>query len=602
MWKIIQLDPILANQIAAWEVVERPISVVKELVENSIDAGATNIKIEIEGWGIDSIIIHDNGEWIEKDDLLLITGKHTTSKIKNLDDLQNVMSFWFRWEAIASIASVSDLEIISKSHSSDMWYSFKDGNITQSPLEQGTKIIVKNLFWQTPARLNYLKKPRTEYTKIYEYIRSIALIYPEIWFEFISDDIQTCIYRPADNYENRIMQILGEEFGNNILKIEWGTTGLSIEAYISDPKIHFKNKNKQLLYVNKRLIKSPMIFRAIADAYNRYIPHGTHPAYLINIVIDPTQVDVNVHPRKQEIRFADEAQVFRLVYHAIHEQLQSLSLVHWEISHTQNIPETEKTPQYYTGSGTKFKSYSPYKDTTINPAQGQIQDALKFSAALSWNASPSWDSGLSESSGNFEAFENSRDLHMTKMWKIIGQAFNSYIIVETKDSLQILDQHALAERIIYERLIQNGHTPKTQGLLLAESFNLSPKQFEIVENHKTTLKSFGFEMELLGNNILQVSGIPDFVKKENLRDIIEWVIEDLWDSKIGKSQTLEEVRNKIAAYASCRSAIKFGHKLSLLEMNTLLNDAVTDYSATCPHGRPVISNLDLETLKNMYDR
>ena len=599
MWKIIQLDPILANQIAAWEVVERPISVVKELVENSIDAGATHIKVEIEWGWIDSIIIHDNGEWIEKDDLGLITGKHTTSKIKNLTDLQNVMSFWFRWEAIASIASVSGLEIISKWKEADFAYSFKDGSIETSALEQGTKIIVKNLFSKTPARLNYLKKPRTEYTKIYEYIRSIALIYPEIWFEFISDDSQVCTYRPSDNYEERIFQILGEEFGNNILKIEWGTEGLSLKAYVSDPKIHFKNKNKQLLYVNKRLIKSPMVYRAIADAYNRYIPHGTHCAYLINIVIDPTQVDVNVHPRKQEIRFADESQIFRLVYHAIHEKLQALSLVHWDMQGSVNNKETKKTPEYYTGSGTKFKSYSPYKDTTINPAQWNIQDALKFSGALMGNSGNNTphDSELYQNQ-----FESSNDFHITKMWKIIGQAFNSYIIVETTGSLQILDQHALAERIIYERLIQTGYTPKTQGLLLAESFNLSPKEFETVKNHTATLEEFWFNMELLGNNILQVSGIPDFVKKENLRAIIEWVIEDLWHSKIAASQTLEEVRNRIAAYAACRSAIKFWHKLGLLEMNSLLNDAVTDYSATCPHGRPVISDLDLETLKNMYDR
>ena len=599
MWKIIQLDPILANQIAAWEVVERPISVVKELIENSIDAGANNIKIEIEHGGIDRMVIHDNGEWIEKDDLELITGKHTTSKIKNLADLQNVMSFWFRGEAIASIASVSELEIVSKHIHSDTWYRLKDGSIAQEALETGTKIIVGNLFSRTPARLNYLKKPRTEYTKIYEYIRSIALIYPEIWFEFINDDTQVCIYRPSKSYEERITQILWEDFGNNILAIQWGTEWLTIDAYISDPKIHFKNKNKQLLYVNKRLIKSPMIYRAISDAYNRYIPHGTHPAYLINITIDPTQVDVNVHPRKQEIRFADESQVFRLVYHAIHEKLQALSLVHWSVWTNEHIQQTEKNPEYYTGSGTKFKSYSPYKNTEINPAQWNIQDALNFSKALTGNSNTHWDYHVDTTS---HPFETSNDLHITKMWKIIGQAFNSYIIVETAGSLQILDQHALAERIIYERLIQQGYKPKTQWLLLAESFNLSASEFLVVENHKKILKEFGFEMELLGNNILQVSGIPDFVKKENLRDIVESVIEDLENSKIGKSQTLEEVRNKIAAYASCRSAIKFGHKLSLLEMNTLLNDAVTDYSATCPHGRPVISDLDLETLKNMYDR
>lgn len=591
MWKIIQLDPILINQIAAWEVIERPVSVVKELLENAIDAQAKNIKIEIENGWIDSIVVHDDGGWIDKDDLKIIKQKHSTSKIKNLEDLQKVMSFWFRGEAIASISSVSELSIASRSCDSNIWYHLEVESISQDPIEVGTKVTVKNLFSQTPARLNYLKKPRTEYSKIYDYINALALIYHKISFEFISDDKQVFLYRTNNSQEKRISLILWEEFAENMLHIQWGTPWLFLDGYISDPKIHFKNKNKQFLYVNKRLIQSPMIYRAIADAYNRYIPHGSFPAYVFNLEIDPTQIDVNVHPRKQEIRFAEESQVFRVVYHAIHEKLQWLSLIH---DLPKKDPLTKQnTPEYYTGNGTKFKSYSPYKNTTINPAQSQIQDALKFSQALN-------------SSNISRVFDDERtashDLHLTKMGKIIGQAFNSYIIIETHHSLQILDQHALAERIIYERLIQTKYTPKTQGLLLAESFNLSPKEYEILENHKKTLWEFGFNMELLGNNILQITGIPDFIKKENLRKIIEWVIEDLTNNKISQSHTLQEVRNKIAAYTACRSAIKFWHSLSLLEIHTLLNDAVTDYSATCPHGRPVISDLDLETLKNMYDR
>ncbi len=599
MWKIIQLDPTLVNQISAWEVVERPMSVVKELLENSLDAGASEIAIHIENWGIESIIVHDNGEGIEKDDLEIITGKHTTSKIHNLQDLQRVMSFGFRGEAIASIASVSDLEILSKHKDASAGYSLLEGKIRRDAIEQGTKIIVKKLFSKTPARLNYLKKPRTEYTKIHEYIRSMALIYPQVSFEFYADGSRILTYRATESYEERIALILWNEFGDNILPIQWGTTWLSLNAYISDPKVHFKTKNKQFLFVNTRLIHSPMVYRAIHDAYNRYIPHKTFPAYVINIEIDPSAIDVNVHPRKQEIRFADESQVFRLVYHAVHEQLQGLSLVQnwWEIKNTYVSKTEEKAPEYYTGKGTKFQSYSPYKNTSINPAQGNIQDALRFSQALTQNTPAKEHITSTE-----HPFESSHDLHITKMWRIIWQAFYSYIIVETAWSIQILDQHALAERIIYEKLIKKEYKAKTQGLLLAESFNLTPKEFEVVENHKATLIDFGFEMELLGNNILQVSAIPDFIKKEKLKDMIEGVIEDLSNSKIGVSQTLEEVRNKIAAYTACRSAIKFWHKLSLLEMHTLLNDAVTDYSATCPHGRPVISELDLEALKNMYDR
>lgn len=601
MGKIIKLDPVLANQIAAGEVVERPLSVVKELLENSIDAGANEIRIEIEEWGIESITISDNGEGIEKEDLSIMSQKHTTSKIKNLQDLQSVMTFGFRGEAIASIASVSELQIISKHKNSEIWYRFIDGEITEHPSETGTKIIVEKLFSKTPARLHYLKKPRTEQAKIHEYINAMALMYPNVSFEFYVDDAQVFLYRAGESLEKRIYMILWSVFWENLLAIESGIAWLKIHGYISDPKVNFNNKNKQLLYVNQRLIKSPMIAKAMYDAFNRYIPHKTQPAYVLNIDLDPTQVDVNVHPRKQEIRFADESQIFRLVYHAVHDTLQWLSLAHPGATKSPDSSvsqTTEKTPEYYTGSGTKFKSYSPYKNTQTNPDQSHIKNALNFSKAIS---SDSWNRWTSHSFDQSYT-QSEKDLHRTKMWKIIGQAFNSYIIVETPDSLQILDQHALAERIIYEKLIKNTHDFNTQWLLLAESFNLSPTEFELIEKHAESMKWFWFDFELLGNNILQITAIPDFIKKNDLRKVVEWVIEDLGNSKMQTSHTLEEIQNSIAAYTACRSAIKFGDPLTLLEMHTLLNDAVTDYSATCPHGRPVISNLDLETLKNMYDR
>lgn len=598
MGKIIQLPALLANQIAAWEVVERPISVIKELVENSIDAGCDTIKVELENGWIDLIIVSDTGEWIEKDDLAMITKKHTTSKITSLEDLQKVMTFWFRWEAIASIASVSELEIISKYKDSPYGYSLKNETITQSPIDSGTKVIVRDLFLKTPARLNYLKTPRTEYAKIYDFLVSMALMYPKIGFELIHDGKQSLFFAPNQDTHARIYKWLGSEFGENILEISGGIPGLQIEWYISDPKIHFKNKNKQFLYVNHRLIQSPMVYRAIADGYNRYIPHGTHPAYVINLEIDPTQIDVNVHPRKQEIRFADEQQVFRLVYHGISDKLEWLSLSSFkpnthEISDTPWVSPEQAPQNYYTGSGTKFKSYSPYKNTQTNPAQWQITDAIAFSQALINNES---DSNTPQEP------RQSSDLHYTKIWKIIGQAFNSYIIVEALEWLLILDQHALAERIIYERLIKKWYTSKTQWLLISESFQLTASEYAIVDENIDILREFGFECEVLGSDILQVSGIPDFIQKTNLKEIIEWVISDLEESRAWKSKTLQEVKNKIAAYTSCRSAIKFWDKLNMFEMNTLLNDAVLDYSATCPHGRPVISELSLDTLKWMYDR
>jgi len=280
--KIIKLDKALANQIAAWEVVERPVSIIKELVENSIDAWSTMIKIEIEAWWKSSLTITDNWEGIEKEDLILALEKYSTSKIKDIDDLYNIMTFWFRWEALASIASVSEFQIVSKKESSNFGYLVKViDNITtnpeEHPSEKWTKIIVENLFYNTPARLNYLKKDRTEHNHILEFLNNIALSYPSIWFEFISDSKQIFKYKEDEDLKTRIYNIYGKEFSENLLELNVTLKWIHITWYISDPKVSFWNRNRQNLFVNKRVIKSPLVFKAINDAYNRFIPHSSYP-------------------------------------------------------------------------------------------------------------------------------------------------------------------------------------------------------------------------------------------------------------------------------------------------------------------------------------
>jgi len=516
------------------------------------------------------------------------------------------MTFGFRWEALASISSVSKFQIISKTKESNFAYSlevidWKESEIKEYPAENWTKIIVKDLFYNTPARLNYLKKPRTEYAYIADFLKQMSLSYPKIAIEFISDWKTIFNFRENEDLKTRIYNIYWEDFFDNLLKIDFSMSGMNISGYISDPKISFGSNKKQALFVNNRIIKSSLIFKAIKDAYNRFIPHWQYPAYVLNLEIDPTQIDVNVHPRKLEIRFAQESTVFRWFYHAIQDKLDSVSLVKieekisiWEQNGFQNKEEFNKKPQFYTGSGTKFKAYSPYKNTTPNPNQWQIKNAFNFSEKIL------------ETKNIFnkeEKQENlNNDLSITPLGKIIWQMHNSYIIVETQNWMKILDQHALAERVIYERLVKNQSKQNIQWLLISESVNLSQIQFDIVKKYLDIFIQMWFEIEILSNNILLVNAIPDFIKKENIKNIIEWVIDDIWEIWNTKSLTLEEIKNKIFAYTSCRSAIKFGHKLSLFEMNKLLNDSVLDYSSTCPHGRPVVYEIDLMELQNKYER
>jgi len=598
MSKIIKLDKKLSNQISAWEVVERPISVVKELVENSIDAGASFVKVKIKDWWISEIIVTDNWEGVNKDDLEIILEKYTTSKIKNLQDLYNVMTFGFRWEALSSISSVSKFKIISKIKSNDFWYFLETEGWDEKKLwkigaENWTKIIVKNLFFNTPARLNYLKKPRTEYSKIKEFVEQIALSYPNIWFEFINDEKSVFIYRENENLKTRIYNIYWEKFSENMLELSYELAWLKIVGYISDPKIAFSNRNKQVLFVNNRIIKSPLIMKSISDAYNRFIPHGEHSAYVLNIKVDPTQIDVNVHPRKQEVRFAEESQIFRWFYHAVQDKLNGVSLLENNVENF-NVEQKVKSQQekYYVGSWTKFKSYSPYKNTNPNPSQIRVNDSINFSKEVLNDFTVSIENN----------FEKSTDLHDTPMGKIIWQMHNSFIIVQTLDWMKILDQHALAERIIYEKLINNNKTFCVQWLLIWESINLVSKELDILQNNIKTFNDMWFEFEVLWGWIVMINWIPDFIKKEDLSNIFIWIIEDIWEQNFSKSNSLDEIKNRIFAYASCRSAIKFWHKLNLFEMNKLLNDAVLDYSATCPHGRPVVYNINLDELKDKYER
>ncbi len=606
MSKIIRLSKTLANQIAAWEVVERPVSVVKELVENSIDANATKVKIEILWWWKKEIIVSDNWYGIDKDDLSVALEKYSTSKIKSLEDLYNVMTFWFRWEALSSISSVCDFEIISKSKESDFWYRlssiwWEKSEISKEALNSWTKISVKNLFYNTPARLNYLKKDSTELNHIHEYLNNICLSYPEIWFEFISDWKTIFNYSSKETLETRIYNIYWNSFHENMIKIDYSTPWLILSWHISDPKVSFSNRNRQTLLVNNRVIKSPLIYKAISNAYNRFIPHSSFPAYVINLKIDPTQIDVNVHPRKLEIRFANEQSIFSAIYNSIQNKLDNTSLISTEeqISNVRNDFEktdnknNEYEKKYYTWSGTKFKSYSPYKDVSPNPDQWNLSNAINFTKSI-----------LSQNDEDirFDDKYISNDLHNTPLGKIIGQAHNSYIIVQTSNWIKFLDQHALAERIIYEKLVSSKKSFKVQWLLIWESINLTPIELNILNENLDTFNQMWFDIELLSSSIIMINSIPDFIKKENIKNIFLWILSDIWEEKSSKAKTLDEVKNRIFAYTACRSAIKFWHSLTLFEINKLLNDSVLDYSATCPHWRPVVFDINLDELKWKYER
>lgn len=599
MWKIITLDKNLANQISAWEVVERPISIVKEIIENSVDAWSNFIKVEIKNWWKDEIIITDNWEWISKEDLPKSIEKYATSKIKSLKDLYNVLTFGFRWEALASIASVSKMTIISKNIDSDLWYKMEVSWwdilwISEYPSEVWTKIIIKDLFFNTPARLNYLKTDKTEYSHISEFMNNVALAYPEIWFELVNEWKIIFKYWKQESLPIRIYNIYGEDFSEKLTDIECEVLWVKISWYISRSMHHFWNKNRQILFVNNRVVKNPIIFRAIQNAYNRFIPHWMNPAYIIKIDVDPTEVDVNVHPRKMEVRFANEQDIFKSVYSAISQKLDSESLVEqnlWtEIKPLNQIKtdnfNPEKMQRFYSSwSWEKFKSYSPYKEINFNPSQTNLNNEINFQDKF-----------------EDENEEKIKDLHDTPLWKIIWQIHNSYIVVEWKEWIRIFDQHALAERILYEKLVSNDVSIKSQWLLISVSFNVTPKELSILKENEEEIINTGFDFEIINDKIIIINWIPNFVKEKDIENVFLWTIEDIWEENARSMKTIWEVYNKVFATIACRSSIKFWDKLNLFEMNKLLSEAEKYYASTCPHWRWVEFKMNLNELKKKFDR
>jgi DNA mismatch repair protein MutL len=597
--KIITLSAQLANQIAAGEVVERPVSVVKELLENALDAGANIISVRLKNAGIDLIEVEDNGEGISPEDLPKALEKYSTSKIHSLEDLYEVMTFGFRWEALASISSVSHFTLSSKQE----WHIagksiFTEGGIhhivSDVAHEIGTKIRVEHLFFNTPARLNYLKQARTEYLKIHDCIEKFALCFPEVSFTLEQDGKQTLFFPKDEGFLSRVFHIFWEKFSQHLLSIDHEFSWFHISWVISHPNTSFPQKSKQILYVNKRIVTSPLLSKAISDAYNRFIPHTMYPGYILFIEVDPTQIDVNVHPRKMEVRFASESTLFRTVYHVIENILNKVSLT--QIPNDFSVGEKNLTsasswwylkPQerYYTGSGTKFKNYSPYTQTLPHPAQSTfLFSQSTLASSYETEEKDTWGTS---------------DLHETPFWRIIGQVHNAYILVQTQYWVMLLDQHALAERVLYEKIATTSYTPQIQKILWGIGIHLDTKQYEVFQEHEMILEEMGFELEMLSHQTLMIFAIPDYLVHKDIEKIFLSILDDI---SFQGSQAKDEVRHKIWAYMACRAAVKFWDPLSIFEIHSLLRDASLDYSHTCPHGRPVVWEISLQELQKKYDR
>lgn len=557
----------LINQIAAGEVVERPASVVKELLENSIDAGASRITLEIIGAGDELIKITDNGSGMDKEDAQLSFERHATSKISNADDLFNISSLGFRGEAIASIASVSHMTMKTKKQEDPVGTLIScNGGVIEKNEEvscnDGTQIEVRNLFYNTPARKKYLKTASTEYQNIIAIFQGIALMHPGVHFKLIHDDKVSFEYPVADTLIDRVRDCLGKNVSENLLPIFYEGSDIQFEGFIGKPELGRSGTKHQYLFVNERQITHHLFSYAIAEAYHSLLMDGKKPFYLINIKINPALIDVNVHPRKLEIRFQNQNEIFKILQAASKKTLEKNVLM---------------------------PSFSNFREHEA-PTENQIKAALEFTERISGGT------GLNKYSYKQEEPEN---LSM----KPLTQIAKSYILAENEEGLILIDQHAAHERVRYEELMDQleKKSPEKQQLLLPLEIELSGLEVEMFENNKSIFEDLGFEIESFGGNTFIIQAVPSPIANQNVQNILQQVLSDLSDDK--STRAVKNPQEKILEYMACRSAIKFGKDLSYDEMIELIRQVdKLKRPYTCPHGRPSMVQLTYNELEKMFKR
>jgi DNA mismatch repair protein MutL len=577
------LDKDIVGKIAAGEVVERPASVVKELLENALDAGARKILIDVTEGGKSLIRVEDDGMGIAEDDMTILAQHHSTSKLSSAEDLFSIISFGFRGEALSSIAAVSELTIRSRTANSIAGTKLiiKDGDrmIEPTACPKGTIVEVKSLFYNTPARKKYLKSIEHELREIEDIITRYALCFPEVFFK-LTHGGTTLINSPAtSNTISNISNIYGNSIAKGLLQVDFVQSGIEVMGSISKPSLTKPNRDTQSIFINRRYIKSRTIMDSIEDAYHTLLTVGRHPIAILNITIEPGEIDVNVHPTKREIKFSHENQVYDAVYNAIKKTLSDNELIkEIELPGTkqdvliakQEMPKRGKQP----GSA-GAKDAEGAKDAKIYAPEKAEQLMLK------------------------EAEPVIKKRNLPEM-RISGQLLRTYIVAEGEDCIYLIDQHAAQERVNYEKFMKqlDADAVDTQALLKPLVIELEPKLHTLVMGNLEVLKKLGFEIEDFGTSSIIVKSFPIIIPKQD-RQLILDLIDELEDAR----NKITEEKEKLLIMRACKASVKANQHLSLFEISTILEDlSGTESPYTCPHGRPVIIRLTKYELEKMFKR
>lgn len=604
--KVHRLDETTINQIAAGEIIERPASVVKELVENSIDAGATQIEIEIKNGGRQLIKVVDNGCGMEKEDAILAIERHATSKISKPDDLLALSTLGFRGEALPSIASVSTFELVTKPAGSDFGTSIevKGGLIKKVKsvgAPDGTSITVQDIFFNTPARLKYLKTIPTETGYISEIVTRLALGNPEISFKLKHQEYELLFTSGNGSLEDTITSLFGKEISKEMIPVNLTDREFKIFGFYGKPSIARTNRKYEIFFVNGRHIQSRTLSAAVEKAYHTLLPIARYPFVILFLEIPNEMVDVNVHPTKLEVRFADESEIFRLFYHTIHNSLKDNSMISEWINpddsyHLVGSAANQTFPQKPAVPDTTRLDYQVYQDIR--------ETNVELSAAHERSTAPTEYADLPASQVPLppKTPEPVREKSCPNWYVYPKTVLNTYLIVQDEQGLLFVDQHAAHERILYEKFFyQTKEILGTQALLIPETVTLNYTQFKVISDRLSLFNELGFELEAFGGQTLIIRGIPLPLVNMNYTQIILDLIEEYMNFKTFKSPA--EIKEAFIITMACRSAVKAGDRLEQMESEGLIKDLFKcENPYTCPHGRPTVFRMSYDELAKKFLR
>lgn len=617
------LDQETINKIAAGEVIERPSSVVKELVENAIDAGATAVTIEIKDGGISFIRITDNGSGISKDDIPMAFLRHSTSKIKSIEDLMNVSSLGFRGEALSSIAAVSQVELITKTADdfTGSRYVIEGGNeisLEEVGAPDGTTFIVRNLFYNTPVRRKFLKTAATEAGYVNALIEHLSLSHPDISFRFINNNQNKLHTSGNMNLKDIIYGVYGRDITSNLMEISGKTQDVEITGFIGKPVICRGNRGYENYYINGRYIKSSIITKAIEEAYKGYIMPHNYPFTAIHFKINPSIMDVNVHPTKMELRFSKNEFVYRFVLETVKECLANRELaarVKLTDSKPYQAPRIEPPREsFYNSTESSVKQ----KNVNENQTTGFIKNTTDYTKMPSTRLPEPFeikrsDEMVKEDKKIYEA-EKKQEAEQLSMfdtplmsekakadYRIIGQLFETYWLIEYEDKFYMMDQHAAHEKILYERFMNHLKVKDmdTQMIMPPVIIELNMQQEDAYKRNKQAFSRLGFEIEEFGGNAYKVTGLPAGLPNINLKQMLIDMIDGLTDDN---STDLDIITERVATM-SCKAAVKGNNKLSFEEAKELIEELMqAENPYNCPHGRPTLIVMSKYEVERKFKR